>query len=120
MAKQVTGMARTDEQVASILLDLYNTEFGGKEKQRFLISWADIRTLYGFGRLTMSRFARLDEAALRKRLYLLDLGEGENGHVVAVVKTRTADRWRRVPKRIIDQYRLPPDDDTEGEEEDAD
>jgi hypothetical protein len=112
-------MARTDEQVASVLLDIYNTEFAGKERQRFLISWADIRTIYGFGRLTMSRFETLAEAGLQKRLYLLDLGEGENGHLVAVVKTRTVNRWRRVPKRIIDQYRLPPDEDGEGEEDDA-
>lgn len=112
-------MARTDEQVAGILEELYKTEFGGKTGQRYLISWADIRTLYGFERLFLSRFDRLGEVAMAKRLYLLDLGEGAAGHMVAVVKTRTVDRWRRVPKKIIDQYRLPPEDGAESEEDDA-
>lgn len=112
-------MPRTDDEVASILLELYNQEFGGKTRQRYLLSWADVRTLYGFGRFAMSRFDRLVEAAVKKRLYVLDLGEGENGHLVAVVKVGTVDRWRRAPKRIIEEYRLPPDDE-EGEEDDAD
>jgi hypothetical protein len=112
-------MARTDEQVASILRDIYNTEFGGKARQRFLISWGDIRAIYGFGRLEMSRFERLAEAGIGKRLYVIDLGEGENGHMVAILRMRTADRWRRVPKRIIDEFRLPRDDDNEGDEEDV-
>ena len=110
-------MARTDDEVVSILREIYVADFAGKERQRFLISWADIRTLYGFGRLTMSRFALLTEAAMRRRFYLLDLGEGENGHMVAVVRTRTVDRWRRVPKRIIDPYRVPSDDETESEDD---
>jgi hypothetical protein len=114
------NVARTDEQVASILLEIYNSEFGGKERQRFLISWADIRTIYGFGKLTGSRFEKLDEASLQKGLYILDLGEGETGHMVAVVKIRTVDRWRRVTKRTIDQYRLPPDNEAEGEDDDTD
>jgi hypothetical protein len=112
-------MARTDEEVASILREIYDMEFGGKERQRFLIQRAEIRAIYGFGKLTGSRLESLTEACMPKRLYLLDLGEGEKGHMIAVVKTRTVDRWRRVPKRIIDQYRLSPDDDAEGEEEDA-
>jgi len=110
-------MARTDDEVVSILRDIYNSDFAGKERQRFLILWADLRALYGFGRLTMSRFGLLAEAAMRRRFYLLDLGEGESGHLVAVVRTRTVDRWRRVPKRIIDQYRIPPDDDTDTEDD---
>lgn len=112
-------MAKTDDQVIADLKEIYRSEFGGKVGQRFLIGWADIRALYGFGRFTMSRFASLSEAGMRKRLYLLDLGEGEGGHTVAVIKTRTVDRWRRVPKRVIDQYRQPPDEEDGPDEDDA-
>ena len=111
-------MPRSDEEVATILSNIYNAEFGGKKKQRFLISWSDIRALYGFGKLTQSRFGKLDEASLQKGLYTLDLGEGEGGHMVAIVTVRTVDRWRRVTKKIIDDYRLPVTSGLDNEEDD--
>jgi hypothetical protein len=112
-------MARTDEQVVDVLRDIYNAEFAGKNRQRFLVSWSDLRTIYGFGRLTNSRFESLAEAAIRRRLYLLDLGDGEHGHMIVVIRARTVNRWRRVPKRIIEEYRGP-QDDTEPDEDDTD
>ena len=112
-------MARTDDDVVGIIREIYDETFAGKAKQRYLIAWPDIRVLYGFGSLFASRFQSLSEAALKRQLYLFDLGEGENGHLVAVVKTRTVNRWRRVPKKVIDQYRLPPDDDADAGEDDS-
>jgi hypothetical protein len=112
-------MPRTDDEVVLILKSIYNSEFGGKARQRYLISWADLREIYGFKKLFLSRFQQLAEAAYRRRAYLFDLGEGENGHLVAVIPVATVDRWRRVPKKIIDQYRLSPDEDgNEGEDDD--
>jgi len=58
-------MARTDEEIVGILLELYAENFGGKEGQRFLISWGDMRSLYGFYKLFYSRFYRLEEAAIK-------------------------------------------------------
>ncbi len=112
-------VARTDDEVVTILREIYNREFGGKERQRFLISWADLRAIYGFGKLFESRFQSLVEAGIKRRLYLLDLGQGESGRLVAVIRTRTVDRWRRAPKKIIDEYRLPPDDDADEGEDDS-
>ena len=100
-------MARTDSEVVDELREIYREEFGGAERQRFLISWADIRDLYGFSKLFGSRFALLVEAAAAEGLYLWNLPEGENGHFVAVVAIRTVDRWRRVPRRIITARREP-------------
>ncbi|RJR47671.1 MAG: hypothetical protein C4567_00895 [Deltaproteobacteria bacterium] len=111
-------MPRTDEEVVDILLELYAENFGGKEGQRFLISWEDLRSVYGFEKLFYSRFNRLEEAASAKRLYLWDLGEGGNGHQIAVIRSRTVDRWRRVPKRIIRTYKIEPNDSAEILEDD--
>ncbi len=111
-------MARTDEQVVQVLQELYRQNFGGKDGQRFLISWGDLRAIYGFRKLFTSRFYQLAEAALEKRLYLWDLGEGENGHLIAAIRTGTIDRWRRVPIKVIEEYRLPPDDDGDTVEDD--
>jgi hypothetical protein len=113
-------MARTTEEVIKVLREIYAENFGGKEGQRFLISWAALREICGLGKLFSSRFEHLAEAAFEKGLYLWDLGEGENGHVIAVVKTGTVNRWRRVPKKIIEGYRRPPDTDGDTGEDDSD
>lgn len=97
-------MACTDEEVVKKLLHIYKDKFAGKQGQRFLISSNEIRSLYGFGKLFESRMGKLSEAAFESGLYLFDLGEGERGRLIAVVKSGTANRWRRVPKKIIEQY----------------
>lgn len=112
-------MARTEKEVVQVLRKIYADTFGGKEGQRFLISWGDLRAVYGFRKLFDVRFEQLAEAAIEKRLYLWDLGEGENGHLIAVIKSGTIDRWRRVPKKVIEQYRNPPDDGGDTGEEDS-
>ena len=113
-------MARTDDEVIDELRSIYHEEFAGKANQRFLISWADLRSLYGFGRLENSRFERLATRAYDRGAYLFDLGEGESGHMVAVVTRKTVDRWRKVPRNVIRRHHPPPDTDTadfEGGEE---
>lgn len=112
-------MARSDADVVDILLEIYAAEFGGKSGQRYLIRWSDLRTLYGFRRLFSSRFGRLQELAAASGLYLWDLGEGDHGYMIAVVKMRTVDRWRRVPKRIIEEYELSTDEDNSPDEEEG-
>lgn len=112
-------MARTDEEVIQVLRDIYAEKFGGKAGQRFLISWGDLRSVYGFRKLFTSRFLQLSEAAHGKRFYLWDLGEGESGHLIAVIKTGTIDRWRRVPKKILEAYSLAPEDDGDTGEDDS-
>ena len=112
-------MARTDNEVIEVLKEIYAESFGGKSRQRFLISWSDLRMIYGFGKLFQSRFDQLSEAAYRKNLYLWDLGEGESGHLIAVIRSRTIDRWRRVPKKIAETYYTPPQDESDTEEDDS-
>lgn len=111
-------MARTDDEVVEVLRAIYDAEFGGKERQRFLISWADLLAIYGCRNLFLSRFQALVEAGTKQQIYLFDLGQHESAHLVAVVRARTVDRWRRVPRRIIEEYRRAPDDDAhEGDDD---
>lgn len=109
---------RTDAEVVDVLRTIYRAEFGGKSNQRFRISWADLRILYGLSRLHETRFYNLAEIASRRNLFLVDLGDNEEGHFVAVVKGNTMDRWRRVPNRLIDIHRAElesNDEDIDGE-----
>lgn len=113
-------MARTDDEVIDELRSIYRENFAGKANQRFLISRADIRSLYGFGRLENGRFERLAARAYERGAYLIDLGEGENGHLVAVVTRKSVDRWRKVPRNVIRDHLPAPDTnnaDFEGDEE---
>jgi hypothetical protein len=113
-------MSRTDAEVIAELKGLYRENFGGKENQRFLIMWSDLRSLYGFRKLFETRFARLAELAADANLYLWDLGEGETGRWIAVVRAKTADRWRRVPKKIMLTHKAPvvEDDEADADEDD--
>jgi hypothetical protein len=98
-----------------VLLELYGESFSGKEGQRFVIAWSDLRGLYGYRKLFSSRFEGLAQAATDRSLYLWDLGQGENGHLVAVIKVGTVDRWRRVPQKIIERFRIAESDSGESE-----
>lgn len=111
-------MPRTDDEVARILQDIYVEEFGGRSAHRFVLTWGDLRAIYGYRKLRDSRFDRLSEAASYKGIYVIDLGEGENGHLALIIRIGTVDRWRRVPKRIIEQYRMPLEDGTDEADDD--
>jgi hypothetical protein len=113
-------MARTDTEVIDVLNQLYDESFAGKEGQRFVLAWSDLRAIYGFRKLFSSRFHGLAQAATDHGLYLWDLGEGESGHLVAVIKVNTVDRWRRVPRRVVDRYKIAPAEDGVNEADDDD
>ena len=100
-------MARTDREVIRILRQIYESEFGGKKDQRYNITWANLRELKQFSRLEEGAFYRLFEEGVKHGLYLLDLGLVSGEHIISVIRTNTVNRWRRVPKKILDAYRPP-------------
>ncbi|MCC4544815.1 hypothetical protein LMA44_22870, partial [Enterobacter hormaechei] len=61
------------------------------------------------------RIDKLVESAFDSGLYLFDLGESERGRLIAVIKSGTVNRWRRVPKKITEQY-IEPQSSGESEE----
>lgn len=113
-------MTRSDREVVDQLLELYDESYSGKEGQRFLISREDLRSLYGFRRLFDSRVVRLIEEAAVSGLFLWDLGQGEKGYLIAVIKISTVERWRKVPRKVIEEHRPPvsSDGDESAEEDD--
>jgi len=111
-------MKRTELEVVEILKEMYKSEFGGKKNQRFLISKAQLKSIYGYEALHDTRVALLQEEAAQQGLYVLDLGLTEPlGQVYAVVRSRTALRWRRVPKNVIEKYVVQSDVDTTDEDD---
>ena len=115
-------MPRTDDEVVEIFLEIYEDEFGGKEGQRFTLSWRDLRSIYGYKKLFDSRIRSLAEAAGQADLYVFDLGAGlatgkGGDHMLAVIKTKTVDKWRRLPEKILCPHVLAIDEDEENAEE---
>ena len=97
-------MARSNEEVIKILFEIYKDEFGSKKNQRYLIDKGDLRTLFGFSRLEQSRLDSLSEDAYEEDMLIIDLGQISIGNMVAIIKTNTVERWRSVPKKIVQKY----------------
>jgi hypothetical protein len=97
-------MPRNNEEVIKILEEIYTEKFGGAEDQRFLISWADLRAIFGVRCFSHTIYSQLAHDAFEKGLYMCELGECANGYLVAVMKVATIERWRRVPKKIAQTY----------------
>jgi hypothetical protein len=97
-------MQKSPEEVVDILDEIYAENFAGKEKQRYLIPMDGLMKLHGLLKMPRSRFEALAECAENEGLYLIDLGEGISGHPIAVVKCSTVNRWRQVPKKVIERY----------------
>jgi len=106
---------RTEDEVIDIMRVFYKEEFGGKSNQRFRLTWADLRSIYGVGKLFRSRFKLLQERAYQRGLYIWCPADEDE---IVVIRCKTVDRWRRVPKRIIDEYRESADPQDLDDEED--
>ncbi len=97
-------MIRTNKEVIEILIKIYKAEFGGKLDQRFNLSWSDLRTIRGGARLEYGVYCALWAEGVRRGVYIIELDDNSGERMLAVVRTQTVDRWRRVPKKIINTY----------------
>lgn len=97
-------LIRNNTDMIAELDEIYNTSFGGKERGRFRISWADLRGIRGGSRLEDGPFQSLCDDAKAAGYYLHYLGNVDGEDMIAVTKTRTVNRWRRVPKRVVNPH----------------
>ena len=99
---------RKDEEVVFDLKYLYKQKFNGEKDRKFVISKEQLRRLYNevdkSTAIEPPRWDSLVACGYKEGLHIFDIRNGE----VAVIKTATADVWRRVPERLIDGLR--PDD----------
>lgn len=107
-------MNKTPEQVALLLANIYEDEFGGKRRGRFKITRSSLRRLAGRKRLEDSTINRIMGAALEIGYILVDLGDN-----LAVVEESVMLNYRPVPKSVLSRHSIENDDAT-GEEDDDD
>lgn len=84
-------------QVAVLLILLYRRHFGGKPKGRFCISWSTLKHLGGLAAHSTSIEQKIAYECLVRGYGLMNLGD-----LYALVPVRIAARWRRAPRKAVD------------------
>jgi len=77
--------------------EVYETPFRGKSRGRFAITREQLKTALGVHKLHRKTVRRLQDAALRKGLVIVDLDD-----VFPCVETRVVREYRRPPKTIFE------------------
>lgn len=91
-------MLKKPHEVVALLAELYEQEFGGKERGRFKIARSSLRRLMGNKRLRDSAISEIADAALDAGYILIDLGD-----YFAVVEEAVMLNYRPVPKSVLAQ-----------------
>lgn len=97
--------------VVKFLKEIYEKEFGGKERGRFKIARSSLRRLTGLKRLNNEAISDIADAAFNEGFVLIDLGD-----YFAVVEEAVMLNYRPVPKSVLLQVLEGSDDTTEDDE----
>lgn len=92
-------MSRSHEEVAGFLSEIYESEFGGKERGRFKISRPSLRRLAGRKRLEDTTISKIADAALELGYIVTDLGD-----YFSVVEEAVMLNYRPVPKSVLSRF----------------
>ena len=87
---------RNPAEVAEILVTMYETEFGGKDRGRFQISREGLREISGKKRLEDPIITATINEAYERGLVVTDMGED-----FSVIEESVMRNYRKVPKQII-------------------
>jgi hypothetical protein len=92
-------MARTTQETASILRDLYDEEFSGDECEQYQIGWDQLRGIAGVERLTDDIIANVGKAMLDSGYALVPFD-----NFFLVTSESNFKRTRKVPARLVESY----------------
>jgi hypothetical protein len=90
-------MARTAQETASILRELYDEEFSGDECEPYKICWDQLRSIAGVERLTDSIIANIGKAMLDSGYALVPFD-----NFLLVCMESKFNRTRKVPARLVE------------------
>lgn len=92
-------MARTTQEIASILRELYDEEFSDDECEPYQLTWDQLRGIAGVERLTDSIIANICKAMLDSGYALVPFD-----NFLLVTKESNFKRTRKVPARLVELY----------------
>lgn len=108
-------MARTAQETASILSELYDEEFNGEESEPYQIGWDQLRGIAGVERLTDDIITNVGKMMLDSGYVLVPFD-----NFLLVGMEANYRRTRKVPARIVENYLAVTDDalvDDDGDQE---
>jgi hypothetical protein len=91
---------RNPAQVAKILEKIYEADFGGKDRGRFLISREGLREISGKRRLEDPIITSTINEAYELGFVMTDLGDD-----FSVIEERVMRNYRKVSKQIINNHK---------------
>ena len=89
-------MNKSPKDVAQQLSEIYESEFGGKDRGRFKISRSNLRRLAGRKRLEDTTVSRIADAALDIGYIVIDLED-----YFSVIEEAVMLSYRLVPKSVL-------------------
>ena len=110
-------MARTAQETAQVLSDIYDESFANDSFEQFQIGWPELRSIAGVPKLTSSYLNQLNKHLLDLEMLLVVCDS-----FLLVARQQDLSHARTVPARLVEQY-LPDfedDDDFEVDEDDLD
>jgi hypothetical protein len=110
-------MARTAQETAKVLSDIYDESFANDSFEQFQIGWPELRSIAGAPKLTSAYLNRLNNHLRDLEMLLVECDS-----FLLVARQQDLSHARTVPARLVEQY-LPDsedDDDLELDEDDLD
>jgi hypothetical protein len=92
-------MARTVQETASILMELYDENFCSEESEPYQISWEQLRGIAGVERLTDDIIANVGKFMLDSDYVLVPFN-----NFILIGMEANYKRTRKVPARIAENY----------------
>lgn len=106
-------MARTAEETATILSELFNENFNQDYAEPFRITWPQLRALSGVSRLSDTYLKAINIAlSENSEDFLIPLN-----NFLLVTRERDLEHYRSLPDRLLEQHLA---DDSETDESDDD
>ncbi|WP_277058317.1 hypothetical protein [Trichlorobacter lovleyi] len=110
-------MARTAQETAQVLSDIYDESFGNDSFEQFQIGWPELRSIAGAPKLTSAYLNQLNNHLRDLEMLLVECDS-----FLLVARQQDLSHARSVPARLVEQY-LPDaedDEDLEIDENDLD
>lgn len=90
---------KTAEEMAKIIKDIYETNFGGKKRGRFQISRSMFRRMAGRANLRDAFIQEVADESSDLGYILIPVGD-----MLMVIEQRVMDNYRRVTKSLVARY----------------
>lgn len=100
-------MARTAQETANVLSDIYDESFANDSYEQFQVGWPELRSIAGVPKLTTTYLNQVDKH-LREMEILLVVCDS----FLLVARQQDLAHARSVPARLVEQY-LPDAEDDE-------